>query len=171
MLNWVPLTQHCYFPVSQTCLDNENKFYESIAKDISEVMYEPDVKFPFSGDDARVKTALLLAAIAATESGFNKDIDSCKVTGDHGLALGMWQTHTARSETCFDRKKAIRKALEIVNVSFNFCKSYPELDRMSGYTTGSCHINWIPSRLKMNKALNFLAAHPYKEPEPEVIIL
>jgi hypothetical protein len=165
MLSWIPLNQHCYYPVSQECLNKEEQFYHEVANDIVDVMNEPTTVLPFTDAEAKVKTALLMTAIAATESGFNRDVDSCKVTGDHGLALGMWQTHTSRADSCLDRKKAIRKALDIVNISFNMCKLYPVLDKMSGYTTGSCHINSTPSRYKVGKALNYLTAHPYKEEE------
>lgn len=162
MISWVPLNEGglCYWPVSQSCLDRANQHYQEIAKDVAEVVYEPNTKLPFDGADAKAKTALLMVSIASTESHFNKDVDDCRRTGDHGIAFGLWQTHTPRAATCNDRKQALRLAIGIVVQSFEACKDYPLIDRMAVYTSGSCHVNWRPSHIKMYRAFNYLKDHP-----------
>jgi len=170
MAFWVPIKSHCYWPVTQKCLDDTAQHYVDIAKDIAEVISEPGIKLPFTGDNYKAKSALLMISIATTESGFNRNVDSCKTVGDNGVAFGLWQTHTGREGTCSDRKVALRKAIEIVNQSFIMCKNFSLLDRMAGYTNGVCSTNSARSRIKMAKAIGYLTAHPYTEPTIEPIL-
>lgn len=167
MISWVPLNEGgvCYWPVSQACLDRANKHYQEIAKDIAEVVYEPNIKLPFIGDNIKVKTALLMASIASTESQFHQNVDDCHVVGDHGVSFGLWQTQSPRAITCNDRKQALRIAITMVNQSLDACKNLPLVERLSVYASGSCNNErgkWH-SRRKFNRAINYLKDHPFTD--------
>lgn len=49
--------------------------YESIAKDLMEVVYDPNEKPLFSDAQGRAKTAQVMLAISTYESSFRKDVD------------------------------------------------------------------------------------------------
>ena len=100
-----------------------------------------------------------MAAIASYESSFKKDVDSCKESGDHGRAWGIWQTHSNKSKTCSDRKVAISIALNMIDRSFRFCKKQNLSDKLSIYTDGSCKDNWYRSRSRIDRALSWHKKH------------
>jgi hypothetical protein len=53
--------------------------YESIAKDLVEVVYDPNTKPLFDGPDGRAHTVAVMLSIMFHESGFRRDVDQ----GDH----------------------------------------------------------------------------------------
>lgn len=48
---------------------------------------------PFAGEAAQEATVLALVAISAHESHFRDDIRQCRVRGDHGASVSMYQLH------------------------------------------------------------------------------
>lgn len=172
MKEWVPVSRQCYWNPDkakyQKCLDDADIFYREIAATIVEVIQEP-LRLPITGDNSRVKSALLMASIASTESRFEKKVDTCQKIGDDGASFGLWQTMLiwpgapTRFVICHDRKAALRYAISIVNGSFDACKNSPLRDRLSVYASGSCNNPkgiWH-SRRKINRAIDYLAAHPF----------
>jgi hypothetical protein len=155
MISWVPISDHSYYEKPEITTAR----YHDIANSIVEVALDPEQEPLFAEEDGRIKTALLLASVASSEGFFRKDIDSCKIGGDHGLAWGLWQTHAPKKLVCSDRKAAIIIALNMMKQSFIACKKLPVLDRMSVYTDGQCHSNWFRSRYKMSRAINYLSNH------------
>jgi hypothetical protein len=155
MIYWVPMTDHAYYEKPEVTQAR----YTEIATTIAEVALDPNTVPLFEGDDGRVKTALLLASVASSEGFFRKDVDSCKVGGDNGLAWGLWQTHANKKKVCSDRKVAATIALDMMRNSLQSCKSFNLMDRMSVYTDGSCHANWQRSRFKMGRAITWYSKH------------
>jgi hypothetical protein len=165
MTAWVPITDHAYYERREIT----EARYVSIANTVVETAYDDKRKPLFEGEDGRIKSALLLAAIASTESFFIKDVDTCRRGGDceggHCLAWGDWQTHSNRWRTCSSRATAADIAYNWIQNSFDVCKmkGYPMLDRLSVYTDGHCHWNWERSRTRMLRALNWLKGHPFDD--------
>jgi hypothetical protein len=151
MVSWVPVSDHAYYEKQEETIAR----YHDIANTIAEVALDPTREPMFAGDDDEIKTALLLASIASSESFFRKSVDDCKVSGDNNLAWGLWQTHASKKLVCSNRKAAAIVALDMAKDSLNSCKSFPLLDRMSVYTDGSCHVNWNRSRQKMGRAIEY----------------
>ncbi len=84
----------------------------------------------------------ILLAIAAHESGFRRDVATCKVRGDGGSALGPWQVHPRdaleRKATCANVVTAASYALDRVRESLAACVRLPEPERLAAYASGSC---------------------------------
>ncbi len=92
MTTWMPVHEHARHEAS----DVTEARYDAIAQDVAQVALDPDEQPLFEGEDGRVKTALLLLAVAYHESGFRGSIDAglCKpYECDHGRAFSMWQLH------------------------------------------------------------------------------
>lgn len=126
--------------------------YEAIAADIVHVA-EAD---PIDNDPLR--TSLLLAAIAYRESQYRPDVETCKVTGDSGKALGLWQTHSS-DKVCRDRREAARVALRMIHRSLDACQRLNPADRLGMYTHGRCVPNNWHSRDRFRLVNNWIDAY------------
>lgn len=74
--------------------------YESISKDLIDVVYDPSEKPLFSGPMGRAKTAEVILAIASFESGFRKDVDFGKgkfAKGDGGKSWCFMQVNLGQA--------------------------------------------------------------------------
>ena len=88
-----------------------------------------------------------LIKIARWESGgFRRDVASCKVKGDHGMALGLFQVHPINRQEALDLcsddyAKQAAVALAHVNDSVRYCKQagYTGSNLLTIYTHGHCH--------------------------------
>lgn len=92
MTTWMPVHEHARGETAEATQAR----YAQIAEDVAEVALDPDEQPLFEGEDGRVKTALLLLAVAYHESSFRAEIDAgrCKpFECDHGRAFSMWQLH------------------------------------------------------------------------------
>jgi len=158
MSAWVPMPNHGYYEG----LGMTQIRYSEIATTIAVAVLDENQTPIFNDEDDlsnRVKTGLLLASIAAYESSFKKDVDSCKEGGDHGLAWGIWQTHANKNKVCADRAVAVQVALRMIETSFRNCKNRNINDRLSIYTDGICHTNWRRSRSRVERALSWHKKH------------
>jgi len=89
-----------------------------------------------------------LIKIARWESGgFRADVATCKIKGDGGAALGIFQVHPInaqeRADLCSpDFAKQAAVALSHVNDSVNTCKrlGFKGSDLITVYTHGKCHV-------------------------------
>lgn len=97
-----------------------------------------------------------LIRIARWESGgFRKDIATCKVKGDNGAALGLFQVHPITkqefTDLCSkDYRDQARAALAHVHNSRDICKmhGYNGSALLTIYTNGSCRANSSAARLR-----------------------
>ena len=92
MTTWMPIHEHARSEAPEVTQAR----YEQVAEDVAQIALDPDEQPLFEGPDGRVKTALLLLAVAFHESGFRGSIDGglCKpFECDHGRAFSMWQLH------------------------------------------------------------------------------
>ena len=92
MLAWMPARNQVHRETEEETLAR----YRSIAADVAEVCLDPNEPPVFEGENARVKTALLLLSVAFWESAFRPDVDrgTCKPPEcDNGLAVSLWQLH------------------------------------------------------------------------------
>lgn len=123
--------------------------YGSIAADIGDVVSDEDEPPLFDGPAGREATGLLLASIAWHESGFRKDVDTCKgpmSMGDSGRSVGLLQIiegpnregHTTK-EICADRKLQLRLGLHVLRRAKNTCAGGP-LAWLQSYGAGGCNI-------------------------------
>lgn len=158
MISWVPLNQHNHLEEEEVT----SQRYHDIAETIAEVSLDPTLEPLFEGEDGRVKTALLLASVASSESNFQNDVDTCHRGGDLGLAWGLWQTHAPKILVCSDRKVAVKIALEMMRYSFQHCHHLALDDRMSIYTDGKCHKNWRRSKFKVNRAISYINSNSFQ---------
>jgi hypothetical protein len=146
---WVPASEHAWYePPSATEIR-----YRAIADDISAVASSEEPAFV--GDDARAKTAVLLAAIASIESSFHRDVDTCRRRGA-GRAETLWQLRTPE-RVCGNRRNAARVALRMVRESFADCRRLRLEDRLGIYTVGKC-VTSASSRIRVTRAMNFWRA-------------
>ena len=166
MAAWVPMAEHAWVERA----DVTSLRYASIAETIASVVTEePPV---YDGDDAqaRVRTALLLAALASYESHYAARVDDCRVS--KGGALGLWQTVAPRAKVCGDRASAARVALAMIRQSWTECRANAELDRLSFYTDGVCHPSWGRSRWRVGRGERYWQRTPFileTAPETEAV--
>lgn len=103
MLSWIPVRNLTPYGESE---DEVKTRLHSIAEDIVTVALDANEPPVFANADGRVKTALLQAAIASMETGYQKFVDegACNKRGfvpdrrgdcDGGHAFSMWQIHVA----------------------------------------------------------------------------
>lgn len=156
--------------------DADRVRYESIAKDMVAVAYDPNEAPVFTGDAGRAKTALLMASIASLESGYRADVDDGRTTGDHGQSFCLMQVRvvgkTAEGWTgrdlVSDRKKCFRAALKRIRISFEWCKDHAVDDRLSGYTVGTCRDGEPLSRNRVGRAKVYWSHTPFSPPDDPV---
>ena len=130
--------------------------YAGIAADIADVSMDPEEPPVFSGDDGRVKTAMLLASITLFESGgYRADVDELRHRGDGGQAVCLAQIHPWKGERIVDRPSCLRAALRHLRSSFASCHS------MSGYTVGRCEEHEPKAELRIRTAIRWLDHHPF----------
>lgn len=97
-----------------------------------------------------------LIKIARWESGgFQRNVVSCKIKGDHGDAHGMFQVHPwspQEKKDCCDDDIAVQAkvALSRVRISINMCKRFgmKDSDLLSGYTIGHCVSNTMDAKMR-----------------------
>ena len=154
MAAWVPMAEHAWVERP----DVTSSRYASIAETIASVVAEQPPVFEGGEDQARVRTALLLAAIASYESHYAARVDDCRVS--NGGALGLWQTVVPRARVCGDRTSAARVALAMIRQSWSECRGNAELDRLSFYTDGVCHASWGRSRWRVGRGERYWQRTP-----------
>jgi hypothetical protein len=122
--------------------------YASIAKDLAEIVYDPNEQSAFKGQYGRAKTAALMLGIAYHESGgFRKDVDfqfGKHAFGDKGRSVCLMQINVGDGKTpegwtksdLKDRKKCFRTALHKIHDSFKRCSHFAPEFWLSAYTAG-----------------------------------
>lgn len=186
---------HVQLPGWEETLEQRTERYESIAKDIYEVVYDPAAKLPYRGKRGRAQTAALLVAIAFMESGFMPDVDKgpCYRKGnfrsrcDGGLSAGMWQARLGEGETLLsihgidglkqadlfrDRKVQVRIALHMVNKSFRAARLLGPEDVLNVYASGRTGAGQKGGLARLQTAKRAYAARPpsWKEDKEYVIV-
>ena len=139
--------------------------YEQFAKDIAQVVLDPQVKPIFAGEDGRVKTGLLLVVLARYESSFRNDVMTCTKLGDNGRAFGTYQSHRSPDTVCQGNIQAAWIAIEMIRESFQVCHNFPMSYRLAEYTDGN---NLNTSRAfkrssdRIDTAMNYYSHHNIK---------
>jgi len=156
MLSWSPLADHLYQEPAAVA----SARYQSIAQDIADVAESEEPLF--AGSDGRARTAVLLAAVASLESGnFDVKVQSCTRAGDHGRALGLWQTHTSWAESCTTVRQAAQVALARMRASFVSCEREDPAVWLSEYASGRCDHGHTAARTRWRRAADWLRSHPW----------
>jgi hypothetical protein len=145
--------------------------YEEIAHDVAFAVSQPYVRPAFPDDDqiaARAKTGLLLVSIAADESRYREDVETCATSGDKGHSWGLFQTSRAKTLTCTSVPLAVGVAIGMVRESFRISKrvSRDEITWLAEYTDG-LRYNTPKARgrsaRRMGRMLRYWSEHPYHE--------
>jgi hypothetical protein len=144
------------FPGHEETAEQKSARYQSIAEDLYDVVYDPDVEPVYAGPKGRRRTALLVLAIAFHESGFAHDVDigpcylgkdGTSARCDHGKSACVMQLHIGEGTTpegytqadlFADRKKCFRAALARIRSSLGECKHLDEKHRLNAYASGVC---------------------------------
>ena len=166
LTTWCPIKIHEFTHVPQALTEAR---YHSIANDLAEVVLDPDEKPIFAGEDGRVRTGLLIAAIASFESGgfaskIDKDIYGDKIgSGDGGSAHCLMQVHPPYSNSIIDRKTCFRAGLKALHDTYDHCHS------MNNYVSNNCQDSRGLAKVYMKRATSYYAAHPFVF-EQEVVL-
>jgi transglycosylase-like protein with SLT domain len=95
--------------------------YRWIAQDIVMAVENPLGDLPFDGPAAKEASAVLLAAIARNESGYDPRVRNCTRRGDHGRSISVFQLIQGPSrggyselEICTNPQLAAKLALEVL---------------------------------------------------------
>lgn len=83
-----------FLPDAKETVPEATARYESIAKDIAEVVFDASETPLFKGQNGRIKTAAVIQSIMLHESGFRKDVDlgrGKQAVGDGGKSWCMMQ--------------------------------------------------------------------------------
>jgi hypothetical protein len=161
MSAWSPMSEHLYL---ETAAITEAR-YQAIAADIATAAEDPAEAPFFAGDDGRVRTAVLLAAVASFESGgFVAAVVDCRKPGDHGGAWGLYQSHRDRRMACAGVESASHLALAQFRESVRACQQLPPALWLSAYASGRCSSGHDASRQRWARASAWMLAHPWVAP-------
>jgi hypothetical protein len=143
-------------PGHEETVEQKTARYESIAKDLFDVVYDPTEVPLFAGPKGRARTAALVLAVAYHESGFAHDVDvgPCYrgkdgrgARCDHGKSACVMQLHVGdgttlqgytQEELFADRKKCFRAGLGLLRRSFSECRHLDAKHRLNAYASGVC---------------------------------
>ncbi len=186
-----------YIPENQETKEEAVARYESIARDLEEVLLtEPPL---FRGPHGKARTATVLLSVMLFESGFHRNVDfglGKYARGDNGRSWCLTQQHigTGRTiswnkvhnrwarasdppeqvelgwtgeELIADRKKCIRVALRGIRSSFNSCRTYPVNEWLRSYGSGTCEAGGEASIKRMALAITWYGQH---KPEPDAVL-
>lgn len=138
--------------------------YEAIAQSFATVAYDPAEKPLAAGPRGRAFTLSVLAATALHESGFRRDVDLGEGSRARGSGVDscLLQIRVGRGRTAEgwthedlvgDREKCARAALHLMQRSFGACRRLELVDRLAGYTRGTCVKDEPFSRARVGTAL------------------
>lgn len=102
MVAKVPPGTKIYYPEGEETPEETKARYRSIAKDVIEVVFNPEVKVPFTGVSARTRTAALVLGVMFHESSFTKHVDyglGKYAKGDEGRSWCMMQLNIGAGRT------------------------------------------------------------------------
>lgn len=115
--------------------------YEAIAQDIDSAVASPISGYPFDGPAAKEATAIALASIAMNESGMREEVRDCRIKGDSGRSISVFQLIAgpgrkgyAEKDICSDHVLAARLGLNALTWYKNV--SAP-INLFQGYATGN----------------------------------
>jgi hypothetical protein len=161
--------------------------YRSVIEDAISVVYDPNESPVFQGPIGRAKTLALVLAIADSESGFRRTVDSGEVRGDKGNSWCLMQIWVGQDKSktrsefnidieskfwkrapkgfgyggedmVADRKVCFRVALHMIRRSFASCYNNPVSERLAIYASGQgCDVGKDASKNRVGKAINWLA--------------
>lgn len=137
--------------------------YRAIADDVAAVVASsPPI---FSGDLGRERTAALLVAVAALESGLRLDVDDGRKRGP-ARECGLWQTMPVAGRCPETRRAGAVLALERMRRSFAACHARPVAERLAAYASGRCDAGLAESRARVELARSLVARHPPPKGDP-----
>lgn len=118
-----------YIPNAKESAEETRARYDSIARDLVDVVYDPAEPPLFKGDQGRAMTVAILESIAWHESGkaLRKDVDlgiGDRARGDHGNSVCLMQINVGKSRT--PRYNVVKKRFEYTGD--------PESELVQGYT-------------------------------------
>lgn len=174
-----PAQTTCRLPGWEETVESRTQRYESIAKDLYEVIYTEKTKTPYGGKRGRAHTVALMVALAYMESGFMPDVDrgpcyrgpGFRARCDGGLSATMWQIRIGAGTTIDtihgtpdldqadlfrDRKAAIRAALHMVNRSFRAARMLGPEDRLNVYGSGRVGAGQAAGKARLDLAHRLL---------------
>ena len=101
-------------------------------------------------DDAREQT--VLARLAFFEGSYSRHVASCRVKGDHGKSLGLFQiqprsTHD-REQACGTLAAQVDVALRFIRRSVEVCADNRGSAKLNLYVSGSCDRGHAESALR-----------------------
>ena len=164
IITWLVAAMFAWTPAKES----DRARYTEIASDLAAVVYDPEEKPLYPGEDGRAKTALLLASIAAHESTFRVDVEDGRARGDGGTSWCFMQLHIGSGKTVegwtgpdvtSDRKRCFRAGLHIAQESFRMCAGSPPNEMLSAYASGQCGKS-AESRQMVTRALAYSQHHP-----------
>src|SRR5271170_6856954 len=141
IITWLVAAMFAWTPAKEA----DRARYTEIASDLAAVVYDPEEKPLYPGEDGRAKTALLLASIAAHESTFRPDVEDGRARGDGGSSWCFMQVHIGAGKTLegwsgadvtADRKLCFRAGLHIARESFRMCAGTPPNEKLGAYASG-----------------------------------
>jgi hypothetical protein len=160
---WCPVADHLYVEAAPI---TEARFAD-IAQTIADVADDPIETPAFIGADGRLRTAVLLAAIASYESGcFRAAVQFCQVGGDNSRAWGLYQSHAGRARVCWSQHDAAVIALQQVRDSFHDCAGNTAAERLASYCSYDCEHGRAAARKRYGRAADWIAAHPFPPVTP-----
>ena len=117
-----PVGRPQYVPEAKESVEEATVRYDSIAKDVIDVVFDPNEKPLFSGAKARIKTVSVLLAVANFESGFRRDVDlgiGPRSKGDSGASWCLNQINLGKVDL---KGNTPRRIVVSIGKGFKFTK-------------------------------------------------
>lgn len=115
--------------------------YEAIAEDIRAATARPLGELPFEGPAAELATADALTAISANESSYRQKVRDCRLKGDNGNSVSIFQLYRGRSRQGRSEKEICGNPVLAAQLAVNLLGWYawtPKVENMfAGYARGT----------------------------------
>jgi hypothetical protein len=165
MMAWCPPSMHRPTQSPRLTVEEQDAHtlqrYKSIGRDLLEVAMEPETEVMLDGTMGRIKSAVLVLAIASYESkGFREDIDNVRGTGDQGRSHCLMQIMMRPGEVMKDRKDCFRLGFSRIKESFMACPRNREDYKLAVYASGKCHVGLWDSQMKISRFKNWFTNNP-----------
>lgn len=162
MLKWAPPeNRNSFIPEAKEPVAEARVRYERIAEGFLDVALDEHAPHLVGGEQGRLQTAMLMAGVALYESGFRRDVHlgiGKLGRGDHGRSWCLMQINLGKGKVptqdpligswfgtdlvgLDNTSKCARTGLHLMMRSMQACRALPWQDRLSAYTSGTCHEN------------------------------
>jgi hypothetical protein len=172
LVKYSPPGHKTYFKEAEETKEEALVRYNGIARDLVNVVYDPNVRPLFAGPAGRSQTVSLLLGVMFWETSLRKDVDygiGAHSRGDHGRSWCLMQINIGDGKTpsgisgeelVRDRRECFLEGIRVIRGSFSVCHELPFDERLSAYASGSCERGHDKSKQRVRTGMQWFNRSP-----------